>query len=531
MFIIDRKEGTCWVLSLSLSTSFLSLFKHVCLVFISNFTCCCTGNEHTQIINIPQLFNFFNYHYYYYYKILFYFISQLHFQTWKLPRRTRDQTAEKEYFDRTGKETICYRRVREDEQNRGDLYPICNTGVKMLAHFGVGVGVYFIQLLILSTVMFFMGFYMIPALYYFHDETKYDTTSIGGVEARNGYLALTAMCEGGVMVTATVGCDDNAPSCQVNYRPNCELSYTVILMDLIMSITITVIIFATVFVENKVEEELDEAIQSAQDYSVMVKDPNPDADNPDEWYNFFSRFGKVRYITITRKNARLGELLVRRHDIERRIAELTTNKINKQQLQQQEKSLYFNCFPNQKSDPSFWKQKLDTIDRELSKIYLDPYPVTRVFAIFEYEEYKRLALTELEVADREAIFNIKCNRKDRTLFRGENVLDVNEPPEPDNILWHNLQVDMTTKRRNKVMCQIFSLSLLVTSYFIISSAQQISASVLSITVVFLDTFLYMVFRYITELGKLFFFFFSFSFFILHNNFIPIPIPIVIVIIL
>ena len=41
--------------------------------------------------------------------------------------------------------------------------------------------------------------------------------------------------------------------------------------------------------------QLDEASQTAQDYSIMVMDPDPDATDPDEWREFFNRFGHVTY--------------------------------------------------------------------------------------------------------------------------------------------------------------------------------------------------------------------------------------------
>lgn len=64
---------------------------------------------------------------------------------------------------------------------------------------------------------------------------------------------------------------------------------------------------------------------------------------------------------------------------------------------------------------------------------------------FEYEEHQRLCLTELKVPDIEAILDIKDYSNAKRLFRADSVLDVREPPEPDNILWANLMLPTRKK--------------------------------------------------------------------------------------
>ena len=51
----------------------------------------------------------------------------------------------------------------------------------------------------------------------------------------------------------------------------------------------------------------DEAKQTGSDYTVTVKDPDPDATSPDEWRDFFSQFCDhddkgVAAITVTLDN-------------------------------------------------------------------------------------------------------------------------------------------------------------------------------------------------------------------------------------
>ena len=47
------------------------------------------------------------------------------------------------------------------------------------------------------------------------------------------------------------------------------------------------------FYHTKIAEKIDTAEQTAQDYAIVVQDPDPDATNAEEWRAFFSHFGHV----------------------------------------------------------------------------------------------------------------------------------------------------------------------------------------------------------------------------------------------
>jgi hypothetical protein len=65
--------------------------------------------------------------------------------------------------------------------------------------------------------------------------------------------------------------------------------------------------------EQTMKKKLDECVQTAQYYSVVVNDPSEDADNLYEWFNFFSRFGTVKYVTILKKNKNALNLIHEKH--------------------------------------------------------------------------------------------------------------------------------------------------------------------------------------------------------------------------
>jgi predicted RND superfamily exporter protein len=91
------------------------------------------------------------------------------------------------------------------------------------------------------------------------------------------------------------------------------------------------------------------------------------------------------------------------------------------------------------------KEKYDVLDKKIMKLKRRverqcrrTYAVNRVFVTYELEQAQRHCIRELEVADYVAIFNIHDNQGSK-LFRNE-VLDVEEPAEPDTIIWENLKI-------------------------------------------------------------------------------------------
>ena len=50
-------------------------------------------------------------------------------------------------------------------------------------------------------------------------------------------------------------------------------------------------------------------MQTPQDYTLAVQDPDADADDPSEWRDFFQTYGRVRAVTIARSNGRLLDAL------------------------------------------------------------------------------------------------------------------------------------------------------------------------------------------------------------------------------
>ena len=64
-----------------------------------------------------------------------------HYRLYVQPRRVLENSV-----DSHGNWSLKYRRVSLSDQNRGELYPIFDFDVTSFSDFGIGIGIYFIQL-------------------------------------------------------------------------------------------------------------------------------------------------------------------------------------------------------------------------------------------------------------------------------------------------------------------------------------------------------------------------------------------------
>jgi hypothetical protein len=198
-----------------------------------------------------------------------------------------------------------YRRATRDEH--GDLYPYFQFSLRSMAQFGLGVSVYLLQLLIIGATSILAGTVMIPLMVKYSTGHKMDSPDLR--------VMGSAVCADPIFVNVTGHCDAD---CLVNHRESCDVYGVGVICDMVMSLALFILFYFNMFVEN-VEDKLDEAIQTAQDYSVVVNDPTPDALDPDEYKDFFNRFGRVRNVTITKKNAVLLHLLLQKKLVLRNI--------------------------------------------------------------------------------------------------------------------------------------------------------------------------------------------------------------------
>jgi hypothetical protein len=459
-----------------------------------------------------------------------------------------------------------YRKVALSEEDRGEPYPLCVADAASFSDFGIGIGIYYAQLVLYSILFLICGFILLPSMRLYTN--KYEHSGLTNSTLMDSLLVASATCEPGKVVTATEGCTNNETSCLAVYRDNtthCELYASTVMYDLIMCAVFVVGVFVIAAIESYCIEELDESVQTAQDYAVVVEDPPEDAADPQQWFEFFGRFGTVRYVTVTRKNDEVTAALLAKYELISSFMTFYTklscvfeehcercaeggelggpvdtvqnsfkHAVEAQNLGVNEAfvrsalSTLASCAadvfpvgdrptrvhrtagaeaatggsaiggdtasagadgasptPKRRSAAGLVGAlsgdaaaliaevervggRLQELDQELRRLAQHAYPVCRVYVVFAQEHSKRVCLQSLEVPDLVSSgLMADSSGSTRALFRGE-VLEVLEPPEPNNILWRNLEVT-DLQRRFRQFCSVcLTTGVLTACYFILS---------------------------------------------------------------
>jgi hypothetical protein len=128
----------------------------------------------------------------------------------------------------------------------------------------------------------------------------------------------SAICTNIVSVCTTAVCA--ADNTTVDTTPildtkDCELTTEQGLLDYFTIVVLFAILVALTFYQSKVAEKIDVSEQTAQDYAIIVQDPDKDATDPEKWRAFFSKFGHVTYVTVALDNGDLLQALASRRSI------------------------------------------------------------------------------------------------------------------------------------------------------------------------------------------------------------------------
>jgi hypothetical protein len=340
------------------------------------------------------------------------------------------------------------------------LYPVLSTPEKDLADFGVGAGIYFWTLRMLSIILFIAGLMSSPNFLYFWSE------DYNSVEEHSKYEVLRS----------SAICTDQpwkaCPSCtrsQFDYFPatfdryaeavtddgtkltfirinDCYISREAGVVSCIVMLFVCISIYIMSQVAKRKEQSFDDAEQTASDYSVVVRNPPVDAKDPNEWYRFFSQFGHVTSITIALANKDLLTNLLERRQLVSGLEDILPPEVEVD-VQNIDQGVWNKTFPV----PWYWKllgsidgstihKKIaaieDLIEGDLSK---KEYDVSEVFVVYEKEASQQKALKTLQIPRLQVLRNnVSALPQKEYVFRGTHVLRVVEPPEPSSVRWPEL---------------------------------------------------------------------------------------------
>jgi hypothetical protein len=335
-----------------------------------------------------------------------------------------------------------------------------HTKLKQLHDFGLGFGLYFEMLrvvgiaggIMLAVSMYSIAYYMsVP--YRGESSDNFELTILDQLSAAcplqtyyyDAGFDLIKMRAGFVSVNRSAAFEVAPEDTLTSNR--CNLHVIQCVGDVLATMVLSLFLFKLWNKIDRDQAKLDLKMQTTGDYSIMVMDPNPDANDPDEWQTFFGQFGEVASVTVVLDNAKFTTALRNRRIIERELA------FNVGPKEIEVLMILSDCFPKpmlrllqhlgHAKDVLYWR------DRQHYNTYRthlllssdeQSFPVCRVFVTFEKEKDAVHTLNTLRVGLLPAMLDmVPSDFKKEHKFRGNNVLEIARAPEPESLIWENIK--------------------------------------------------------------------------------------------
>jgi len=343
------------------------------------------------------------------------------------------------------------------------LYSPLWTPMNQMGDFGLGVGLYFTALRSITLLALVCGLLNIPNMIYFAGDNYSNRQD--GVDI---FLKGSAVCtEQEYVPCPTCSIDDFADTphriaTASSFYGEEDLIFVVknycdgAKLQLVMvnfATLVLVFVGMTLIGRHLKKQEIlfDEDEQTCQDYSIVIRNPPPDATDPDEWKTFFdTNFGSdvhTTCCTVARDNYLLVRALVRRRELLQKLkwalppgTSLDIPSLNDtaRDLKQKRTTLEKIKALAVPGVPELVCQ-LGKINEAVQKLAMLDFPATRVYVTFETEAAQRRILTLLSIGSKAVKRNDVMKVHDPShLFRSKLVLNIKEADEPSTIRWHDL---------------------------------------------------------------------------------------------
>ena len=245
---------------------------------------------------------------------------------------------------------------------------------------------------------------------------------------------------------------------------------------------------------DRMEVAFDEDEQTAQDYSIVIQNPPGDATDPNEWRAFFKdNFdgAHVTACTIAVDNDLLVRSLVERREILRKIEmmlepgtsldTLTLAGIAAKELRHRRviQHIMASLSPGV---PELFGQVV-VLNARVQGLAQQDYPATKVFITFETEAGQRRVLSALNYGSRDVSKNkIAAAKETQHLFRGELLLSVSEPDEPNTVRWQDLNEKLIDRFRQQASTTLATFCAILAIAFIIRITSKSSVAFAAIAI-------------------------------------------------
>jgi len=399
-----------------------------------------------------------------------------------------------------------FERAEPGEEDATRLYPWLTLPHNQLGDFGLGVGLYFSTLRGFIFITVIAGLLSLYNIMYFASE-EYDPNRVMGVGLGDTYSNVftigSAMCRSVEWVPCPdCNCFSRAEGDTLSdwplFRPNrCAIAdgnLTFVKKNncdgtpwQLAATNYAALLFLVLSVlwlgwyMSREETSFDEDEQTTQDYSMAITNPPPDAKDPDEWRNFFyNNFGaQVTACTCAVENDFLVRTLTERRERIRSI-QLIEPGISMDLLDlakvsaeiERDRGVVARLLSSVVPGIPEHFTRLVALKAKVEGLAQLDYPVTNVFITFETEGDQRNVLQKLTVGYSKT--GVIGEGGDPTvlsdskyLFRGDRVLNVQEPEEPSTIRWQDLNVGQFQRMKELTVTTILTLVLIIVDAVII----------------------------------------------------------------
>jgi hypothetical protein len=209
-----------------------------------------------------------------------------------------------------------------EEASRTELYSWIFTPLSAMSDWGIGVSMYFSTLMTMGCIFVLVGAVNVANIVYYssaaYDPSRNEKTGGGDIFELLDILRFSAICTDREWVVCQ-GCDAQIrywdsifaheyygtatdPSTKNNvtliHRTTClPAEFQQGMWNLGTLVLLIVCISAYMWYLSKLEIRYDEDNTSAPDYTVIVRNPPPEAYDPEEWRDFFERYSSKQGVS------------------------------------------------------------------------------------------------------------------------------------------------------------------------------------------------------------------------------------------
>lgn len=378
------------------------------------------------------------------------------------------------FRERRNKKDLLEKADYGERSVKTKMYHPVKTPEKELSDFGMGIGIYFWTLRVLSIICFLAGVLSISNMLYYHSD-EYD--NLTAKDALVFGIQLSAICTktewvpcptcGDVRDNAVIAKGFTSNNLIFVLRNECHVGFEQAIWAFATLVCVVVSIIVMNAISGRREIKLDESVQTTSDYSITITNPPKDAYDVDEWKNFFEMLlletPEVVSITVSIDNKELIRTLLKRRLAIRNLESLLKpgETLHYNDSKEIDVLQGFTTMPEWKLLQTFknvpkWKQNLfgskdatyylkqiHDLEQRAHVLAEDDKNVNRVFVIFQTEKSQRDVLAALYTPSYKQLLkgindNGISSKIKRKLFRGKHVLNVAEAAEPSAIHWLNL---------------------------------------------------------------------------------------------